>query len=78
MNEQLETVEEILEQDTTILTHMVHCPDEWDTAQQWVDEARAKGLEVEALCGHTWVPKSDPVKHPLCPTCLDIAQIRLA
>lgn len=65
-------------QDTSKLTHIVDCPDEKDNAQAWVDEARANGLEVTALCGHTWVPESDPVRHPICDTCIEIAQIRLA
>ena len=68
-------------QDTTRLTHIVDCPDEWNEeggAQAWVDHARANHLEVTALCGHVWVPESDPVRHPICQPCLDIAQIRLA
>lgn len=73
-----EAVDQLTTQDTSRNTHIVDCPDEKDTAQEWVDEARANGLEVTALCGHTWVPTSDPVRHPLCVTCLDITQIRLA
>lgn len=65
-------------QDTSKTTHIVDCPDDKPSAQEWVDEARANGLEVTALCGHTWVPESDPIRHPVCETCLDIAQIRLA
>ncbi len=68
----------LLDQDTSKLTHIVDCPDEKDSAQAWVDEARANGLPLTALCGHEWVPESDPVKHPVCQTCLEIAQIRLA
>ena len=65
-------------QDTTRHTHITDCPDDKESAQAWVDEARANGLELTALCGHVWVPTSDPVNHPICPTCLDVAQIRLA
>ncbi len=65
-------------QDTSKLTHIVDCPDDKENAQAWVDEAKAGGLELTALCGHTWVPESDPVRHPVCQVCLDIAQIRLA
>ncbi|WP_217181580.1 DUF3039 domain-containing protein [Streptomyces sp. AC495_CC817] len=65
-------------QDTSKLTHITDCPDDKESAQAWVDEARANGLEVTALCGHVWIPESDPIKHPVCQTCLDIAQIRLA
>lgn len=68
----------VLDQDASKLTHLVDCPDDKPSAQEWVDEARAGGLELTALCGHVWVATSDPVKHPLCVTCLDIAQIRLA
>lgn len=65
-------------QDHSKLTHIVDCPDDRDSAQEWVDEAKANGLEVTALCGYVWIPESEPVKHPICQTCLDIAQIRLA
>lgn len=74
-------LEEALDTDPSKNTHIVDCPDEWNEeggAQAWVDKARAEGLEVTALCGHKWIPESDPIKHPICPTCLDIAQIRLA
>ena len=71
-------VETILDQDTTKLTHIVDCPDEKESAQAWVDEARADGLILTALCGHEWIPESDPVRHPVCQVCLEIAQIRLA
>ena len=75
------TIEEfdlLTTQDHSKSTHIVDCPDDKDSAQAWVDEARAHGLEVTALCGHVWIPESDPIKHPICQTCLDIAQIRLA
>lgn len=73
-----EDLDLLTSQDTTKLTHIVDCPDDKDSAQAWVDEARSNGLECTALCGHVWVPQSDPIKHPVCETCLDIAQIRLA
>jgi len=65
-------------QDTSKLTHIVDCPDDKENAQAWVDEAKAGGLELTALCGHVWVPESEPVRHPVCQACLDVAQIRLA
>lgn len=68
----------LLDQDTSKATHIVDCPDDKESAQAWVDEARADGLELTALCGHVWIPESDPVRHPVCQTCLEIAQIRLA
>ena len=29
---------------------------------------------VKALCGKVWIPKNDPHRYPLCPTCKEIAQ----
>lgn len=78
MTQTEEQIDVVLDQDTSKMTHIVDCPDEKDSAQAWVDEARADGLTLTALCGYEWVPESDPVRHPVCQTCLDIAQIRLA
>lgn len=74
----LEGLDLMNSQDSSKLTHIVDCPDDKESSQAWVDEAKANGLELTALCGHTWIPESDPIKHPICQTCLDIAQIRLA
>ena len=68
----------VLDPDTSQFTHITDCQDDKESAEAWVTEARENGLELTALCGHVWIPKSDPVKHPICPTCIDIAQIRLA
>lgn len=75
---QAELEDLLMEQDTSQFTHIVDCPDEKESSEAWVAEAREHGLELTALCGFVWVPKSDPTRHPLCATCLDIAQIRLA
>jgi hypothetical protein len=64
--------------DDSALTHIVDCPDDKESAEAWVTEARVFGLEVTALCGFVWVAERDPERHPICPTCLDIANIRLA
>lgn len=37
-----------------------------------VMEARVFGTEVEALCGHRWVPQRDPKQFPVCQACKDI------
>lgn len=76
----VETVVEhdVLTQDTSALTHIVNCPMEKESAQAWVDEARAKGLEVTALCGHRWVPTRDPIRHPVCQACMDVAAALVA
>lgn len=73
-------IEQLFSHDTddSRLTHIVNCPEDKDSAQAWVDEARANGLECTALCGHVWVPQSDPIRHPVCVTCMDIAQVRLS
>lgn len=38
-----------------------------------VEIAMAKGLEVKALCGYTWIPTKDPDKHDACEECMKIA-----
>lgn len=61
------------------LTHIVNPPNNlhlWQpgmSAQDIVDLARALGTNVVALCGHTWVPKRNPEKYPVCQACMDIA-----
>lgn len=42
------------------------------TAHALVLEARIYGTEVEALCGHRWVPQRDPKQLPICEGCLEI------
>ena len=37
-----------------------------------VMEARVFGTEVEALCGHRWVPQRDPKQYPVCQACKEI------
>ena len=42
---------------------------EGKTAHALVMEARVFGHEVEALCGHRWVPQRDPKQYPVCDRC---------
>ncbi len=42
------------------------------TAHAIVMEARIMGIEVEALCGHRWVPERDPGHYPVCPQCEEV------
>lgn len=32
------------------------------------------GTPVKALCGKLWVPRDDPKKYQVCPTCTEIAK----
>jgi hypothetical protein len=41
-----------------------------------VVEGLVNGTAVKALCGKIWVPKGDPRRYPLCPTCKEIAESR--
>lgn len=65
--------------DPTRRTHIVNPPANlhiWRdpmSAQDIVDIARARGLEVVALCGYTWVPKHNPEKFDACEECFRIA-----
>ncbi len=38
--------------------------------QELVKRAYANGTVLVALCGHRWIPSSDPRKHPICQPCL--------
>ena len=38
--------------------------------QALVRQAKANGTVLVALCGHRWIPRSDPSKHPICQPCL--------
>lgn len=38
--------------------------------QVLVNQAKANGTVLVALCGHRWIPSSDPHKHPICQPCL--------
>jgi hypothetical protein len=42
------------------------------TASEIVQTARMLGLEVLALCGHTWVPVRNPDDKDTCEKCLTI------
>lgn len=50
--------------------HVAHIV--WPKGQARVTEARIMGTEVEALCGHRWVPYRDATGMPVCKTCLRI------
>ena len=45
----------------------------WMSAQDIVDIARVRGIEVVALCGHRWVPRHNPTNLPTCDDCVRIA-----
>lgn len=42
------------------------------SAKALVMEAMFNGTEVEALCGHRWVPSRDPKQFPVCPRCVEV------
>lgn len=61
--------------DGDIKTHIVQRPYGKVDAQSWLTEARVFGLTVTAVCGYEWIPQSDPEKHPICETCVDMANM---
>lgn len=69
---------QLMEQDTSLFSHLVQCPPEKESAESWLLEATAHGLTVTALCGHQWVPSRDPLRHPVCQACVDAANIIIA
>lgn len=64
--------------DTTTRTHIVNCPDDKESTEAWLTEARVYGLEVTAICGHKWIPQRDPQRSPVCNACIDAANIIIA
>jgi len=34
-------------------------------------ESQVTGMPVVAFCGKIWVPKDDPSKYPVCPSCVE-------
>ena len=70
-----ERVEVVTTDDPGNATHIVRIPPHLEgktTPQAYVMEARVMGTEVEALCGHRWVPQRDPKQYPICQRCMDI------
>lgn len=69
--------------DPNILTHIINPPKNihiWQpgmTTQELVDIARAGGIEIEALCGHRFIPKHNPDKPDPCKACFEIAGFML-
>lgn len=53
------------------LAHIVWTP-KGVSAQAVVDAAKAQGTAVTALCGHRWVPRRNPDRHPVCKACLAV------
>ena len=48
---------------------------EFVAAGPTVVEGVVMGTPVRALCGKVWVPRGDPKRYPLCPTCKEIAKV---
>lgn len=71
-------VESTVDPEDPTRTHIVNCPPSKESSAAWLTEARIYGLEVEALCGHRWVPSRDPHKHPICDPCVEAANIIVA
>lgn len=66
--------EEDLDEDDPIFSHIV--PGTKDqTSEARVMEARVNGTPITALCGYTWVPQRDPMKHEVCPKCLEVLHL---
>lgn len=81
MPTQLETRPEVititdeeLETDEPIFSHIIRGEKD-RTSEAIVMEARVNGTPVTALCGHTWVPQRDPMKHEVCPKCLKVLHL---
>ena len=72
-------VEPELDGDHERMTHIVlegfkPKEDEFVAAGPSVAEGIVNGTAVRALCGKVWVPRGDPKRYPICPTCREIAE----
>lgn len=47
--------------------------DEFVAIGNSVVEGMINNMAVKALCGKVWVPKNNPERYPICPTCKEIA-----
>ena len=79
ITEETTTVVEEPRAETPKMRHIINPPANlhifrpWMSAQDIVDIARVRGLEVVALCGHRWVPRHNPTNLPTCDDCVRIA-----
>ena len=46
-----------------------------ESAAAKVLEARIYGTQLEALCGHVWIPSRDPKQLPMCEKCKEIYEV---
>jgi hypothetical protein len=71
--------EPALDGDHERMTHIVlegfrPSEDEFVALGPSVAEGIINGTAVRALCGKVWVPRGDPKRYPICPTCKEIAE----
>jgi len=62
----------------SVKSHMIYTPFDKQSSEAWIAEARTERLEVEALCGHKFIPDRDPLAHPICEPCIEVAGIIVA
>ncbi len=60
-----------LGQGDAIAAHIVKT-EPGESAAAVIMQARVFGEELEALCGHRWIPSRDPKQYPLCDKCKEI------
>lgn len=58
------------------VAHIVKSHDDKKSAGALVTEARVMGIELEALCGHRWIPSRDTKGLPVCQACKEIWEAR--
>ena len=46
-----------------------------ESAAAKVMEARIYGTQLEALCGHVWIPSRDPKQLPMCEQCKEVYEM---
>lgn len=63
--------EDTTDQDPNHCAHIVKT-EPGESAAGKVLEARIYGYQVEALCGHRWIPSKDPKQLNICSKCKEI------
>ena len=72
--ELLPNTELVPETGEPVCAHIVKTEPGQDAAARVV-EARVFGTQLEALCGHVWIPSRDPKQLPLCEKCKEVYEM---
>ena len=67
-------LDEVTETGKPLSAHIVKT-EPGESAAAKVMEARIYGTQLEALCGHVWIPSRDPKQLPMCEQCKEVYEM---